>query len=244
MIKMTFDLHTHSGYSDGKNTMEENIVSAIEKGLVKIGITDHAYRHTAYGVKRHALDGYLKNAMDLKKAYRKEIEVLVGLEFDLIDLDGHIDIPSGYEDAFDIKLLGVHKATRYSDFKSFSYLLAAQTSNQIRYSKKVMEANTQAFVAAVAQYDIDVLVHPNYITKVDMGKVAKACAAKGTLLEINARHEDMTKADMTAVLATDVKFVLGSDAHKAAHIGRHGYVERFIKDHGLNITRIVNAKSI
>ena len=34
--------HTHSKYSDGKNTLEEMVLSAIEKGCAEIGFSDHA----------------------------------------------------------------------------------------------------------------------------------------------------------------------------------------------------------
>jgi len=244
MIKQTFDLHIHSNYSDGKSSMEENIVSAIEKGLTKVGVTDHAHRHMAYGVKLHHTGEYLRNAQDLKRVYKNDIDVLVGMEFDLLDLDGNIDMPKGFEKEFDIRLLGMHKATRYSNVKSLGSLILAQGNRWLRKSPGIINANTNAFVTAIQRHNIDVLVHPNYIAKLDMGKVAKACAEQGTLLEINARHQDLEPEDVKAVLATDVKFVLGSDAHKADQIGRHGYAEQFIETYGIEISRIVNAEHV
>jgi len=244
MIKQTFDLHIHSNYSDGKSSMEENVLAAIEKGLTKVGVTDHAHRHMAYGVKLHHTGEYLRNAKDLKRAYKNDIDVLIGMEFDLLDLDGNIDIPKGYEKEFDIRLLGMHKATRYNNLKSFNHLILAQGNKWLRTRPSVVKANTDAFITAIQRHKIDVLVHPNYIAKLNMGEVAKACAEQGTLLEINARHQDMEPEDVKAVLATEAKFVLGSDAHKAERIGQHGYAEQFIKTYGIDISRIVNAKHV
>lgn len=36
-----YDLHTHSTYSDGTNTIDDNIRLALDRGLAGIGITDH-----------------------------------------------------------------------------------------------------------------------------------------------------------------------------------------------------------
>ncbi|MFR6641738.1 MAG: PHP domain-containing protein [Christensenellales bacterium] len=54
------DYHTHTYYSHGKGTIEDNVRAAAEKGLKQIAITDHGFRHMMYNV-RH---------MDLKKCRR------------------------------------------------------------------------------------------------------------------------------------------------------------------------------
>ena len=37
------NLHTHSTYSDGKYSLEENVLSAIEKQMRSIGFSDHSF---------------------------------------------------------------------------------------------------------------------------------------------------------------------------------------------------------
>ena len=37
------DLHMHSVYSDGKNTVEEMILSAIDLGLDCVGLSEHSH---------------------------------------------------------------------------------------------------------------------------------------------------------------------------------------------------------
>ena len=37
-----FDLHTHTTYSDGRDTPEEMIKEALERGLMCFGISDHS----------------------------------------------------------------------------------------------------------------------------------------------------------------------------------------------------------
>ena len=40
---MLANFHTHTTFSDGKNTPEEVVISALEQGLCTIGFSDHAY---------------------------------------------------------------------------------------------------------------------------------------------------------------------------------------------------------
>ena len=44
------DYHTHTVYSHGKSTIEENVLEAMEKGLKTIAIAEHGPGHVFYGV--------------------------------------------------------------------------------------------------------------------------------------------------------------------------------------------------
>ena len=39
------DYHTHTIYTHGKSTIEENVLVAIKKGLKEVAITEHSYKH-------------------------------------------------------------------------------------------------------------------------------------------------------------------------------------------------------
>ena len=82
---MMRDLHTHTIYSDGSNTPEEMVLSAIKKGLKVIGISDHSYTSfdTSYCMKKEHIEKYIKEIERLKIKYSAEIEVLCGIEQDL-----------------------------------------------------------------------------------------------------------------------------------------------------------------
>lgn len=97
-----YDLHTHTIYSDGKNTPEEMIIAAIEKGLERIGISDHSYTaiDETYCVKRDKISKYIEEIAQLKEKYNGEIEVLCGIEQDYFS-----DEPT---DAYDYVIGSVH----------------------------------------------------------------------------------------------------------------------------------------
>lgn len=97
-----YDLHTHTVYSDGKNTPEEMIIAAIEKGLERIGISDHSYTaiDETYCVKRDKISKYIEEIAQLKEKYKGEIDVLCGIEQDYFS-----DEPT---DAYDYVIGSVH----------------------------------------------------------------------------------------------------------------------------------------
>jgi histidinol-phosphatase (PHP family) len=78
------NLHTHSTFCDGKNTPEEVVLGALEKGFDSIGFSSHS---TTYGMISRGepptdLDGYKKEISRLKKKYNDKIKIYCGLEVD------------------------------------------------------------------------------------------------------------------------------------------------------------------
>lgn len=78
------DLHTHTTFSDGRNTMEEMVLAAIEKGLASIGFSDHSYTpfDSRYCMREEDLPRYLAQLEHLKEKYAHKIEIYKGIELD------------------------------------------------------------------------------------------------------------------------------------------------------------------
>lgn len=78
------DLHIHTTFSDGDNTPEEMVVSAIEKGVGTLGFSDHSYTHfdESYCMKKGKADEYKKEINRLKEKYKDKIKILCGIEQD------------------------------------------------------------------------------------------------------------------------------------------------------------------
>ena len=49
--RMIYDHHTHTVYSHGKGSIEDNVKVALSKGLKSVAITDHGPGHLTYGLK-------------------------------------------------------------------------------------------------------------------------------------------------------------------------------------------------
>lgn len=78
------DFHTHTTFSDGKNTPEEMIQAAIAKGMTAIGFSDHSY--TAFDLEpcmaENAAPAYQAEIRRLQQKYAGQIRILLGIEQD------------------------------------------------------------------------------------------------------------------------------------------------------------------
>lgn len=78
------DLHVHTTYSDGKSTLEEVILSAIEKGIKTLGFSDHSptFFDSEYCMKADKISWYKEEIAFLREKYADKIEILCGIEQD------------------------------------------------------------------------------------------------------------------------------------------------------------------
>ena len=64
------DYHTHTVFSHGKGTIEENVKVAQKKGLKEIAIADHGFQHRLYNIKRRDVPLMRKQIEDLKQTWK------------------------------------------------------------------------------------------------------------------------------------------------------------------------------
>lgn len=216
------DYHTHTVYSrhkHGKGTIEENVEAAVKKGLRQIAITDHGFNQTTFGVKREHIPLQRAEIDDVKDRY--PIEVLLGVEANLLSLNGDIDIVSDDYENLDIVLCGFHKLVKTPRFKDkFGFIFKNMLCNFFHYtSKKQRERNTNAYISAMKKYDIDVITHLNHQCKVDVQKVAKVAKETNTYIELNGKRLGMSDKEILLAYKEGAKFILGSDAHKPNRVG-------------------------
>lgn len=78
------NLHTHTSFSDGLHTIEENVLSAIEKNMLSIGFSDHSYTSfdLRYCIRPVNIPAYIREVRRVQKKYEDQIEVYLGLEYD------------------------------------------------------------------------------------------------------------------------------------------------------------------
>ncbi len=238
---LSADYHTHTVYSHGKGTVLENAESAKIKNLKEIGITDHGFAHFGFGLKKKDLKTLRSECESAEKIMG--IKVLMGVESNLIGVNGEVDLKPENYDLFDLFLAGIHK---YSLFKGNSLFnlyfpdLFLGKNKKLFISKRLIKNNTRAFVNAVKNNPIDVITHLNYGCFADPVEVAKVCADYGTYLELNSKKSHLTEDELSGILSTDVKFVIDSDAHTPDRVGEISLVENLMEKIEIPKDRIMN----
>ncbi len=152
--------HTHSNFSDGKNTPEEMVQRAIELGYTSLGFSDHAYARLGaqWCMKKERQTEYYGELEIVKAMYKDKINIYRGLELDgtspvpEIPLDytigsvHFVEKDGGYivvDSSFDTTMSGVN--TLYGgDFYSFAR----------DYFKVLAELNLQHNCDIVGHFDL------------------------------------------------------------------------------------------
>ena len=111
MYKLIADYHTHTVYSHGKGTIQDNVEVARRKGLKKVAITDHGFGHIGYGISRKKLTQIRTQINRLNDKYG-DIEILLGIEANLVGINGQVDLLEKDLKYFDIILMGFHKGAK------------------------------------------------------------------------------------------------------------------------------------
>lgn len=220
-MALSGDYHTHSVYSrhrHGKGTVEENVKSAVEKGLSQIAITDHGFNQWTYGVKRSDITQLREDIENAKERY--PIEVLLGVEANFISANGDIDIVESDYENLDILLCGYHKLVKGKRKRDIFFILKNILCGFFHCtSKRQREINTNAYINAMKKYDIDVLTHLNHGCKVDVAKVAKVAKETNTYIELNGKRLGMTDEEILTAYKEGAKFIIDSDAHSPKRVG-------------------------
>ncbi len=239
--KMIYDHHTHTVYSHGKGSIEDNVKVAAEKGLKSIAITDHGPGHLTYGVKKEKLMEMRKEIERIQPLY-PDTKILLGVEANTIRVAPYVDVDEEDMKLLDILIAGYH----------FGILKAGMVPNYINNkvglfggeNSSLRVQNTNMILNALYENKIEILTHPGDKGPFDIEDIAKACADTGTKIEINDKHDHLTVDEIKIAAKYDVDFVIGSDAHVSSKVGSfEGPLKRALEA-GLDPERIVNIQKI
>ena len=244
--RMVFDHHTHTIYSHGKGTIEDNVKEAVAKGLESVAITDHGPGHLTYGIDKNKLPQMRAEIDQLQLKY-PQIKILLGVEANTLRVEPFLDVAPEERPDYDILLAGYH----------FGILHAGMVPNYLNKhaglfggETSTLKVKNTAMILDALYYNeehgnhIDVLTHPGDKGPFDIADIARACADTGTFIEINDKHHHLTVEEIKIATAYDVKFIIGSDAHIPENVGAFEEPLARALEAGLEPERIVNIERI
>nr|WP_312579669.1 PHP domain-containing protein [Sedimentibacter sp.] len=243
-MKITSDYHIHSTYSKnnhGKSTIEEIVKTSVDIGLKEIAITDHGPKHFLYGIKKDKITEAKNKVVEMRKKY-PQIKILFGVEANILNLEGDIDVNDDLLNSCDIILCGYHSGVLFSSFYDFWNFYVMNFIGKFIKSirEKQIEKNTSAVVKALNKYNINILTHPGDKIPVDIDKVAYTAEKRNTLLEINNHHQHLNPEEIKVAEKYDVHFVINSDSHIKDSIGGCLNAIEAAEKAGLDLSRIIN----
>jgi len=240
------DYHTHTEYSrrgHGKGTVLENASVAMNKGLKQIAISDHGFNHMLYGVRRKDIPYVKEDILNAKEV--TGVDILLGVEANLISQSGDIDIIESDFEFLDILLMGHHKMIKMNSFKDFQKLsLVNMFGSPYAPSKERLNRNTTALLRALDKYPVDILTHLNYGFPTDTLAVAKLAKEKGTFVELNGKRINFTDREIITMAEEGVNFIVDSDAHSPERVGECNNGINTIFRLDIPLTQVANKNKI
>ena len=219
------DVHTHTVASGhAYSSLQEMAQAAASRGLQILGVTEHG----------PSIEGtcpllYFKN-MHCIPRQMYGVRLLMGCEMNILDTEGHLDIPENYIQHLDIRIAGIHIMCWNGGTKA---------------------QNTEGMEAVIRNPYVHIISHPGDGTAdLDFEPLVLASKEAHTLLEINnhslspKRSKLSAKANNLEILRLckkhDVPLILGSDAHISFQIADYSRVMPLVEEVGFPPELIMN----
>lgn len=224
-MNYVLDVHTHtlaSGHA--YSTIKEMAESAAEKGLQLLGITEHA--PLMIGAPNRI---YFSNLRVVpRKMYG--VELMLGVELNILDYDGHVDLDPTIMDRVDLRIASLH---------------------DICIASGSVEENTNAIIKAIMNPRIDIIGHPDDSRfPMDIEKIVHYAKEYKTLLEVNNNSlnpagsrvgaDKNVREMLTYCEKLQVPIVMDSDAHVFSDVARRDFSTPVIEEMNFPEELIVN----
>lgn len=161
-VLMLTNYHTHTNFCDGKDSAEEIVLTAIEKGFSAIGLSGHGYTSFDLSYCMKSIPEYITEIKRLKAKYKGKIQIYLGVEEDIAEWVNRND--------FDYLLGSSHYLKTPNGIlpidlghAQFKTLLDAYNGDRLALAKTYFESFTDYILTRKP----DIVGHFDLITKYD-----------------------------------------------------------------------------
>jgi DNA polymerase (family X) len=224
------DLHMHSTWSDGRDTIEAMVLECRSLGYQYLAITDHSPHSAA--TRNLTVEGVGKQAEEIHRLRERypDITILHGCEVDILP-DGRLDFPDKVLERFDLVLASLHEGMGHSPDQLLKRYAAA-----MRHPLVTMVTHpTNRLVPHRPGYDLD------------YDRLFAMALDTGTLVEVDGApaHLDMEGALARRAIAAGLTIAISSDSHRAVMLRRQMQLGVLTARRGwVEARHVVNTRSI
>lgn len=202
------NLHGHTNWSDGRDTLEDMAAAARARGYDYLAITDHGPRvRVANGLSAERLYQQAE-AIDALNERLDDLTLLKGCEIDIL-ADGQLDLPDEVLAKLDLVVCSIHFNLRLSRDEQTERVLRAMDNPHFM----IWGHPTARELGKRDPIDIDI------------ERCIDAAAARGIALEINAQPKRLDLSDSHARLGLErgCWLSINTDAHRAENLDLVSY---------------------
>jgi DNA polymerase (family 10) len=215
------DLHVHTDYSDGRDSIEQMVEHAAKLGYEYVALTDHSpAARIARGLETDRLEQKIEEVERLRKERRgRKPEILMGAEVDILS-GGALDYPEKVLRKLDLVIAAIHSAFR---------------QEADRMTGRLLDALDSPFVHMLA-HPASRLLGVREPIQFNFDKIVRKAVERHVALEINGSWQrlDLNDVQAKAAQAAGALLAIGSDAHSTTQMeyvrygitqARRGWIE-------------------
>lgn len=199
------DLHMHTSWSDGRDTVEQMVRAAHGLGYEYVAITDHSERSAAQRTLAPEDIARQRAEIDAARRHAPGLDILHGVEVDIMP-DGRLDFGDDLLGRFDIVLASLHDGAGHDAGRLLDRYLRAIDHPLVN----VITHPANRTPGGHAGYDLD------------FDRLFEAAARSGTALEVDGspNHLDLDGTLARRAVARGATLTIDSDAHRYDALGR------------------------
>jgi putative hydrolase len=224
MIGLRQDMHVHSTFSDGRDTIEDNVAEAERLGLLELTCVDHVRAGT----------DWVADYVAAVRRVNRETPVLLqcAIEAKLMDTSGALDLPPDI-DGVDAIYAADHQVPLADGPHTPNEVKGLMAEGTLT-ADDVVAAIVTSTAGAVRRHSSVVIAHlfsvlpklgltEDEVAPAHLEDLAEAALQSNARIEISERWSCPNTRTLRPFLRRGVPVLLSTDSHRSDTIGRYSY---------------------
>ena len=210
------DMHVHTSWVDGKNTVLEMSSSAVEKRISTILFSEHTRANSG-----DWFSDFTKEILSARNKFENKCQLLIGTEVKVLNTRGNLDLSEKIKTMCDLIMASVHR---------FPGEKGVINNTHGTFSKEeAINIEFELTKAAIENSSADIIGHPFGMSLKRFNttppwefflKLIKKARSFDKVFEINFHYHNNHKQLLDACIENNTLVSFGSNAHSVDEIGK------------------------